>query len=220
MRRTIADRMQASYQTTPHITFTSRVDMTEFEAVRTRLNFRAEAANGPHVTITALAVKLVAWALQNHPWLNSTLRGEEIHLMKRIHVGFAVAISEGLIVPVVHDADKKSVSQIASDVNDLSERARAGKLTPSDVVGGTFTISNLGPFGIEQFTAVINPGQAGILAIGAVQQEMVVVDGIAKIRPILRMTLSVDHRLVDGVVAARFLSDLRQAFETPSIVLW
>jgi pyruvate dehydrogenase E2 component (dihydrolipoamide acetyltransferase) len=131
-----------------------------------------------------------------------------------------VAISKGLIVPVVHDADKKNVSQIASDVNELSERARAGKLTPSDVVGGTFTISNLGPFGIEQFTAVINPGQAGILAMGAVQQEMVVAGGIAEIRPILHMTLSADHRLVDGVVAARFLSDLRQAFKTPSIALW
>ena len=221
MRRTIAERMTTSYRTTPHITFTVRVDMSRFEEARARLNARAEAAGQPHVSATALIVKAVAWALRQHPWLNSTLHDEEIHLLPEVNVGVAVALEEGLIVPVVHQADRKSVAEIAAEMNDLVTRAREGRLTPADVAGGTFTVSNLGPFGIEQFTAIINPPQAAILAVGATQLEPVVdEEGQVVVRPVMRMTLSADHRVVDGARAARFLTDLREALEAPTLILW
>ena len=228
MRRTISERMTASYRTAPHITLTVRVDVSGFEEARARLNARAEATGQPHVSTTALIVKAVAWALNRHPWLNSTLRqnsrhGEvkEIHLLPEINVGVAVAVEEGLSVPVVRQADRKGVAEISAEVNDLAARAREGRLTLADVAGGTFTISNLGPFGIEQFTAIINPPQAAILAVGATQPEAVVAEGNQVIvRPVMRMTLSADHRIVDGAVAARFLADLREALEAPTLLLW
>jgi len=229
MQRTIAERMTASYQMTPHVTFTVRVDMSAFEKARARLNARTEATGQSHVSATALIVKAVAWALQHHPWLNSTLRrrseqalrDEEIHLLPEINVGVAVALEEGLIVPVVRQADRKSVAEIAAEVNDLATRAREGQLMPADVAGGTFTVSNLGPFGIEQFTAIINPPQAAILAVGATRPEPVVDEaGQVVVRPVMRMTLSADHRIVDGAAAARFLTDLREALEAPALLLW
>ena len=132
-----------------------------------------------------------------------------------------MALEEGFIVPVVHNADQKGIGEIAGEVNDLATRARQGQLTPADVAGGTFTISNLGPFGIEQFTAIINPYQAAILAVGAAQREVVVdEDNQIVMHPIMRMTLSVDHRIVDGAAAAHFLSDLREALESPELLLW
>lgn len=229
MRRIIAERMTTSYQTAPHITFTVRVDMTGFAEARADLNTKAEATGQTHVSATALIVKAVAWALKRHPWLNSTLRrcsgqalrDEEIHLLPEINVGVAVATEKGLIVPVVHQADCKSVAEIAAEVNVLATRAREGQLTPSNVAGGTFTVSNLGPFGIAQFTAIINPPQAAILAIGATQPEVVVGEGDQiVVRPVMRMTLSADHRIVDGAVAAYFLTDLQEALEAPTLLLW
>jgi pyruvate dehydrogenase E2 component (dihydrolipoamide acetyltransferase) len=223
MRRTIAERLSASYRTAPHITLTVRVDMSELEATRARLNARSqvEAAGGPHVSLTALIVKAVAWALKRHPWLNSTLREEAIHLLPEINVGVAVALPQGLIVPTVFRADQKGVAEIATEVQDLTVRAREGRLAPGDVAGGTFTVTNLGPLGIEQFTAIINPPQAAILAVGATRPE-VVADDIHQVtvRPVLRLTLSADHRIVDGAVAAHFLNDLREALETPALLLW
>jgi len=221
MRRTIAERMTASYQTAPHITFTVRVDMSGFERVRAQFNAKAQAMGQPRASVTVLIVKAVAWALKRHPFLNSTLHGDEIHLLPEVNVGVAVALEEGLIVPVVHDADRKAVGEIAAGVHDLTVRAREGRLIPGDVAGGTFTVSNLGPFGIEQFTAIINPPQAAILAVGATQSEPVVnEEGEIVARPIMRMTLAVDHRIVDGVIAARFLADLREALEAPALILW
>ena len=221
MRRTIAERMTASYREAPHITFTVRVDMSGFERVRAQFNARAEAAGVPRASVTALIVKAVAWALKRHPYLNSTLRGEEIHLLPEVNVGVAVALEEGLIVPVVREADRKGVAEITAGVHDLTVRAREGQLGPADVAGGTFTVSNLGPFGIEQFTAIINPPQAAILAVGATQREaMVDEEGQVVVRPVMRMTLSADHRIVDGAIAARFLADLREALEAPALILW
>jgi len=221
MRRTIAERMTASYREAPHITFTARVDVSGFEQVRAQFNAKAQVTGQPRASVTVLIVKAVAWALKRHPYLNSTLHGDEIHLLPEVNVGVAVALEEGLIVPVVHDADRKSVGEIAAEVHDLTIRAREGRLVPADVAGGTFTVSNLGPFGIEQFTAIINPPQAAILAVGATQREAVVdEDGQVVARPIMRMTLSADHRIVDGAIAARFLSDLREALEAPALILW
>lgn len=136
------------------------------------------------------------------------------------NIGIAVALPDGLIVPVIQNADGKGIETLAREVAGFIQKARNNHLQPIDVANGTFTISILGPFGIEQFNAIINPGQAAILAISASQQEVVPVDGQIEIRPILRMTLSADHRVVDGAVAAHFLMDLRSALECPSMVLW
>ena len=224
MRRTIAERMVASYQSAPHITFTARVDFTEFEAARARLNQRAEREDAPRFSVTALLVQLAARALRSHPMLNArlvnTAEQTEIHLMHAVNIGVAVALPEGLIVPVVRDADRKAGREIAAEVQQLAAKAREGRLAPGDVVGGTFTISNLGPFGVEQFTAILNPGQTGILAVGAAVREPVAVGNEVQIRPMVHLTLAVDHRVVDGAVAAHFLADLRALLETPSLVLW
>ena len=139
---------------------------------------------------------------------------------KEINMGIAVALDDGLIVPVVRDAANKGVAQIATEVKDLAIRARDGQLAPAEVRDGTFTISNLGPFGVEQFTAIINPPQAAILAVGATQPEVVPdADGQVVVRPIMRVTLAADHRVVDGAVAAHFIADLKAALEEPVLLL-
>ena len=221
MRKKIADRLTVSYQTAPHIYLTIKADMTEFGALRSKLNEKAKATNGPHVSATALLIKAVAWALKRNPWINSTLKEDHIELIPQVNVGMAVALEQGLIVPVIREADGKGVAQLAAEVNDLAVRARDGELVPAEVMGGTFTISNLGKFGIEQFTAIINPGQTAILAVGAIQKELVPADDDEiEIRPMMRMTLSADHRVIDGAVAAKFLADLCEALESPSVILW
>jgi pyruvate dehydrogenase E2 component (dihydrolipoamide acetyltransferase) len=184
------------------------------------LNAHAQTAGLPKISVTALLVKAVAHALKRNPWLNSSLVGDEIRLRKEINVGVAVALETGLIVPVVRQADRKGLAELAAEVDDLAARAREGRLTPSDVGGGTFTISNLGPFGVEQFTAIINPPQAAILAVGATQLEAVPQeDGQIVARPIMRLTLSADHRVVDGAVAAHFLADLKAVLAAPTLIL-
>jgi pyruvate dehydrogenase E2 component (dihydrolipoamide acetyltransferase) len=148
--------------------------------------------------------------------MNSSLTEDAILLYKEINIGVAVALDAGLIVPVVRNADLKGVSQLAAEINDLAGRAREGKLVSSEVKGGTFTISNLGPFGIEQFDAIINAPEAAILAVGATHPEAVpLADGQIVSRPIMHITLSADHRIVDGAVAARFISDLKNTLENP-----
>jgi pyruvate dehydrogenase E2 component (dihydrolipoamide acetyltransferase) len=220
MRRTIAERMLASYQTIPHISFVARVDLTGLNAVRAELNAHAAAAGLPKISVTALLVKAVAYTLRRHPWLNSSLVGDQIHLRKEINLGVAVALEAGLIVPVVRQADRKGLAALAAELDDLTARAREGRLAPADVSGGTFTLSNLGPFGVEQFTALINPPQVAILAVGAAQLEAVPQpDGQILARPILRLTLSADHRVVDGAVAARFLGDLQGTLTAPARML-
>lgn len=220
MRRTIADRMVASYQSAPHIMFTMSIDVSSLEGLRKRMNEQAAKRGEEKISMTALLARAVAWALLRHSRLNSTLTGDEIRQYKTANIGIAVALEDGLIVPVVRNVEKKGVAQLAAEINDLAKRARESRLTPSDVTGGTFTISNLGPFGIEQFTAILNAGQAGILAVGAVQKEVVVVNDEMVIRPIMRMTLSADHRTVDGAVAAQFMADLRSVMENPDLLLY
>jgi pyruvate dehydrogenase E2 component (dihydrolipoamide acetyltransferase) len=221
MRRTIAERMTTSYQTIPHIKFTSRVVMSEFSRARNKLNELAKKSDAQKVSATAMFVKLVATTLGRHPYLNSSFQGEEVHLHRDINIGVAVALENGLIVPVVKNADKKGFAEIAMEVNDLATRAREGKLTNADVKGGTFTISNLGPFGIEQFDAIINAPEAAILAVGATQLEAVPDDnGEIVALPIMRITLSADHRIVDGVVAARFIADLKIVLEDPILMAY
>jgi pyruvate dehydrogenase E2 component (dihydrolipoamide acetyltransferase) len=221
MRRTIAERMTTSYRAAPHIALGIDVDMTAFEEARERLNARARTEGQSQVSVTALLVKAVAWALERHPWLNSTLEDDEIHLLPEVNVGVAVALEAGLIVPVVKEAHRKRVGRIAAEVEELVERARQERLRPSDVAGGTFTISNLGPLGIDEFTAIINPPEAAILAVGAVRPRLVPDgEGGAVARPTMHVTLSADHRIVDGATAARFLNDLREGLEDPAVLLW
>lgn len=220
MRRTIADRMQSSFHDIPHIALTVEVDVTNLEATRFRLNKRAADQDEKKISMTALLVYVTAWALTRHPFMNASLVGEEILLWEDINIGVAVAVDEGLIVPVIHQAHQKSTREIGAELRKLAVGAQVGKLSLSDVQKGTFTISNLGMFGIHQFRAIINPPESAILAIGKTTRKPVVVndqDEIA-VRPMMTLTLSADHRVLDGVVVARFLADLVQAIEAPDIL--
>ena len=221
MRRAIAERLTRSYQTIPHITFTVAADMTAVTDLRRRLN---ERGDGVKVSVTAVLVKVCAWALGRQPLVNASWREDGIQLHEQAHIGVAVALDNGLIVPVVQNAAHLGLAAIAEQVQDLTARARNGRLQPADVQGGTFTISNLGMWGVEQFTAVINPPQSAILAVGRTVKQPVVVETAVGdelvIRPMMKMTLSVDHRIIDGAVAARFLQDVVAALEQPDRLLW
>lgn len=222
MRRTIARRMTQSYQTAPHITLTVEADVTATEALRHELNALSQRQNGPRVSVTAILVKVCAWALRRHPLVNASLHNETIHLHEQANIGMAVALDEGLIVPVIHGAERLGIADIARQVDDLSQRARQGTLSPDDVTGGTFTITNLGMFGVTHFTAIINPPEAAILAVGRIAKRAIVDDASDQVlvRPIMEMTLSADHRVLDGATAARFLADVVAALEQPSMLLW
>lgn len=221
MRRTIGSRLQASWQQAPHITFTLDVDMTRAIELRAYANSRLPD-DAPSISMTAVLVKAVAWALKEHPALNANFfedRGE-IHQIPEANVGVAVALPDGLIVPVVHNVDRKGLKQVAAEVSEAVERARTNKLRASDLSGGTFTVSNLGMFGIDHFTAIINPPEVGILAVGRTASRFVPDEaGNPVAKPMMSMTLVVDHRVVDGAVGAHFITTLRDALEEPSTIL-
>ena len=203
IRRTIAERMRKSAQEAPHITLTVEVDMGEAGATRGGCSY------------TALIVYLVARILKDHPLLNASLRGDEILLFDEANIGVAVAMEEGLIVPVIKGADTKTLAEIDAEIEELARRAREGELTPDEVTGGTFTVSNLGMYDVDQFTAIINPPESAILAVGRVVDRAVVINGRIVVRPVMSMTLSADHRVLDGAVGARFLRDLKAGLENP-----
>jgi pyruvate dehydrogenase E2 component (dihydrolipoamide acetyltransferase) len=216
MRRTIANRMTISHQSIPHIKLTSQVDMTRLIAARNEMNARAMTRGEQKVSITVFLVKLLAMTLRDHPWLNSSITEDSILLHKEINIGVAVALESGLIVPVVKNADLKEINQIAIEVSERVTRAREEQLVSSDLEGGTFTISNLGSFGVGQFEAIINPPEAAILAVGGIHQTALPLeDGQIVSRPVMNFTLSADHRIVDGAVAARFSADLKTLIENP-----
>jgi pyruvate dehydrogenase E2 component (dihydrolipoamide acetyltransferase) len=164
-------------------------------------------------------ISLIARSLRKHPRLNAHLVGDEIRTFASVNIGVAVALDDGLIVPVLRGADQKSLGVIQSELQDLSERARAGSLRLAEIKGSTFTLSNLGMFGAEHFTAILNPPEVGILAIGAIQDTPVGVDGQLVLRPMLHMTLSADHRAVAGATAAVFLRTLKELLENPYLLL-
>lgn len=222
IRRTIAERLQQSFQESPHIALTVDVDMTAIENTRKRFNEKAEKSGQSRITVTALIVKIVAWALAKNPYINSSFNGDSISLWKDVNIGVATAVPQGLVVPVIKGANHLGVSEINAQLIALAERARDNKLKLDDVQGGTFTISNLGMFGIHQFRAVINPPESAILAVGSTVRKPVVVDAqdCVEVRPMVSLTLSADHRVIDGVVAAHFLSDLVSGFESPSLLLF
>ncbi len=218
MRRIIARNLQKSAQEAPHIYFQVEVDMSEANALVAYAN--ANAPEGVKVTLTALLTRAVAWTLRRHPLLNSHLNGEEVLVMSSVNIGIAVALEDGLIVPVVRDADRKGIYDLAAEIRALGQAAQAGKLTLDQIQGATFTISNLGMYGVDRFTAIINPPQVGILAIGRARKQFVPDDDDQPVlRPMTTITLSVDHRAIDGAVAARYISDLSQALLHPERIL-
>ena len=218
MRKTVARRLTESLGPVPHFFLTVDVDMTRALAARAKVN-ELLAARAAKASINDLVIKATAVALTHHPECNAWWRGDSIRRIHRAHIGVAVAVPDGLITPVVRDAHAKGLGRIATEVRELAGRAREKKLQPHEYTGSTFSISNLGMFGIEEFTAVINPPEAGIIAVGAVEERPVVVDGEVVARPRMRVTMSCDHRVIDGAQGARFLATLKSFLEEPAAIL-
>ena len=218
MRKTVARRLTESLGPVPHFFLTIDVDMTRALAARKRVN-ELLAARGAKASINDLVIKAAAVALTHHPECNAWWQGDAIRRFNRVHIGVAVAVPDGLITPVVRDAQAKGLAQISSEVRELAGRAREKKLQPREYTGSTFSMSNLGMFGIEEFTAVINPPEAGILAVGAVEERPVAVDGKVVVQPRMRVTMSCDHRVIDGAQGARFLATLKSFLEEPAAIL-
>jgi pyruvate dehydrogenase E2 component (dihydrolipoyllysine-residue acetyltransferase) len=213
MRRATARRLTESAGA-PHFFLTNVVNIERLMSFRAEVNQRYAERN-IKVSVTDLLVRACAVTLREHPKINASWAQDKILQHRRIHVGVAVALEDGLIVPVVTDADTKGLDVIAGQTRALAERARASRLTPDEFSGGTFTISNLGMFGIDNFTAVINPPEAAILAVGAASEEPYVSERQLLSRRIFKMTLTVDHRVLDGATAAAFLRDLKRTLEEP-----
>jgi len=218
MRRAIGQNLQASYQQIPHIMLQVDVDMTASEALRVRANQNLRAGQ-EKVSLTAIIAHATVWALGRNPIINSRLEEDRIVLLPDIHLGIAVTVSEGLLVPVIHQAQLKGTFQIAAELREVTERARSGKLRQTDLQDGTFTISNLGMYGVDRFAAIINPPQTAILAVGQSRKQFVPDEnGQPVLHSVMTATLSADHRVIDGADAARYLADLRQALENPEVM--
>ena len=211
MRKTIANRLSESKFTSPHFYLNMEVEMDNLIASRQLLNLK----NNVKISFNDILVKAVAMALKKHPNINSSWNETHIKLNKNINIGVAVSLENGLLVPVIKNANLKTFSDISLETNDLINKAKDNKLQPSDWESNTFTISNLGMFGIDDFTAIINPPDACILAVGAIKEKAIVKDGEIRIGNIMRLTLSCDHRLVDGVSGAKFLNTLKDMLESP-----
>ncbi len=214
-RRTIAKRLGESKFTAPHFYVTVEIDMDAAVALREEI----QQAEEVKVSYNDLVVKACAKALTRFPVVNATWTGEAIQTHAEVHGGVAVSLPEGLITPVVRDADRKSVVAISAEIKDLAARARDKKLKPEEFAGSTFTVSNLGMFDVTEFTAIINPPESAILAVGAVRKQPVVVDDELTIGHRMKVTLSSDHRVVDGALAAQFLAEVRRLLESPVSLL-
>ena len=211
MRRTIAKRLAESTGPIPHFYLTADYDVTNLLSLREQIN----EIEGIKTSVNDFIVRAAALALRHHPNVNASWGDEAITQHGEIHIGIAVSTPEGLITPVVRDADQKSVTEISNEVRSLADKAKNRKLTPNDYQGSTFTISNLGAWGIEQFTAIINPPNVAILAIGAASAQPVVIDRQVVIRDRMKVTMSCDHRVVDGALGAEYLRTLRSYLEQP-----
>ena len=217
MRKTIARRLSESIGPIPTFYLTSEIDMTKVGQLREQM-----VANGDQykVSVNDIIIKAVAIALTRHPECNAHWMGDSIRYFSAAHVGMAVATDDGLIVPVIRDAQLKGLGQIGKDARELAKKARERKLQPAEFTGGTFSVSNLGMFGIDQFTAIINPPEAAILAVGATETKPVWENGAFVPRQRMRVTLSCDHRVIDGAVGAKFLQTLRGLLEAPMMMLF
>jgi pyruvate dehydrogenase E2 component (dihydrolipoamide acetyltransferase) len=221
MRKTISRRLAESKYSSPHFYLTVDIDVEKAVALRAELNELAEEQDRAKISFNDLITKASALALRDHPYVNASYLPDEGEIRKynRIHIGIAVAIDEGLITPVIRDADQKGLTTLARETRELAERARNRDLEPEEFEGATFTTSNLGMFGIEEFTAIINPPNSAILAIGEIRDTPVVEDGEVVPGKRMKVTLSCDHRVVDGAVGARFLDSVRTYLEEPMNLL-
>jgi pyruvate dehydrogenase E2 component (dihydrolipoamide acetyltransferase) len=216
MRRTIAKRLSQSMQTAPHYYVTSIIDTEKLAELRRQINAYAEKDPVPvKVSFNDLIIQAVALALVRMPQVNVSFAEDRLIQKKQVHIGMAVALEQGLIVPVIRNADRRRILEIARESQRLAELARTGKLRPEDFSGGTFTVSNLGMFDVDSFTAVINPPESAILAVGSITPTPVVVAGDVVVRNRMKVTLSSDHRAIDGATAARFLQEVKRLLEEP-----
>jgi pyruvate dehydrogenase E2 component (dihydrolipoamide acetyltransferase) len=215
MRKVIAKRLAESKFTAPHFYLTMEINMDKVVEARKSMNELSPVK----ISFNDIIIKSAAAALRQHPGVNSSWLGDKIRTNDHIHIGVAVAVDEGLLVPVIRFADNKSLSHIASEVKELAKKAHDKKLQPSDWEGNTFTISNLGMFGIEEFTAIINPPDACIMAVGGIKQIPVVRDGEITIGHVMKVTMSCDHRVVDGAVGSAFLKTFKDYLEDPIRIL-
>lgn len=211
MRKTIARRLAESKFTAPHFYLTMEINMDKAVEARTAMNSYSPVK----LSYNDMVIKAAAIALRQHPQVNSSWMGEKIRHNNHIHVGVAVAVDEGLLVPVVRFADNKSLSQISAEVKELADKAKNKKLQPAEWEGNTFSISNLGMYGIEEFTAIINPPNACILAVGSMKETVIVENGQMRPGHVMKVTLSCDHRVVDGVVGSKFLQTFKNLLEEP-----
>jgi pyruvate dehydrogenase E2 component (dihydrolipoamide acetyltransferase) len=216
MRKTIARRLSESKFTAPHFYLTIDLDMDRAVESRKAIN---QAIAPDKISFNDLVIKAAAVALKDHPAVNAGWHGDFIRYNEHVHIGVAVAVEDGLLVPVVRHADGKPLTQISTEVRDYAKRAKSKKLQPQEWEGNTFTISNLGMFGIEEFTAIINPPDSCIMAIGGIRQEPVVKDGEIKVGNRMKVTMSCDHRVVDGASGAQFLNTFKNYIENPIVLL-
>lgn len=214
LRRTIARRMTQSSQN-PHITMITEIDMTEAVALREDLNRRIEKSHGIKVSFNDIIVKAVADTLEKFPRFNATLSGNDVIIFDDINIGVAMATDQGLIVVTVRQANKKSITEIALETKEKGKKAKSNELTPEELSGSTFTVSNLGPFQVDLFIPVINPPETAILALGQIKKQPVVVDDTIAIRSMMMASCAVDHRVLDGAPAGQFLSALKETLENP-----
>ena len=217
MRKTIAKRLADSKFSAPH--FYLNVDINMDEAISSRKKVNEIVGEENKISFNDMIIKSAAMALKKHPQVNASWMGEKIRFYKHVHVGVAIAVEEGLLVPVVRHADQKGMSRISAEVREYAKKAKNKELQPKDWEGNTFTISNLGMFGIDDFTAIINPPDSAIMAVGNIKEQAISVNGEIKSANIMRVTLSCDHRLVDGATGAKFLETFRNYLESPVAML-
>ena len=215
MRKMVADNVARSAQTAPHVTLTSEVDMTEAVKLRSQILDEFERKYGTRLTFTDLIVKAVARAILDHPIVNGSLQGAEIRVSESVNIGVAVALDGGLIVPVIHNADQKSLAQVSIELKALVEKGRNGTLGGAEISGGTFSITNLGAYGIDNFNPIITPGQTAILGICRIAEKPVVIGGQVVARSMMNLCLSFDHRVLDGAPAAQYLQKVKALLESP-----
>jgi len=218
MRRVIASRLAESIGPIPTFYLTVEVEMDNALALRKQIN--ANLSDDEKISVNDIIVKVAAMSLLKHPFVNASYQDKTIRFYEQADIGVAVAVDEGLITPVVRGANLKGFAQISAEIKDLAAKARAKKLQPEEYTGATFSISNLGMFGIKEFTAIINPPESGILAVGGATPTPVVRDGEIVIRNMMQVTMSCDHRVVDGATGAKFLQTFKQMLETPVMMLF
>jgi pyruvate dehydrogenase E2 component (dihydrolipoamide acetyltransferase) len=216
MRETIARRMQETVTQSPHFFTTTTVAMDDATKLRELLKARPEFKG---ISVNHLVIKAAAYALAREPRVNAAMRDGMLFQPHDINIGIITAIDDGLLIPVIRTTDKLSLADIVFESRAAVERARAGRPSPTDLVGGTFSISNMGMYNIESFTALINPGQGAVLAVSSIREEPVVRNGSIVIGKQMRVTLSVDHRIIDGIMAGTWLKHFTEALENPAILL-